>query len=762
MTTVNRALWLVLVLAVLGAACAPDQAPPEPRTPAEAAARALAGRLLPDHAESFVFEEIAPQDGRDVFEVESRGGRIVVRGSNGVAMASGLNWYLKNVCRCLVSVAGDQLAVPTPLPPIREKVRIRTPYKDRYFFNYCTFSYTMAWWDWPRWERLIDWLALNGINMPLAVTGQEAVWVEVLRDLGFDAGEIGDFLVGPAYLPWGWMGNIDGLGGPLPESWIRSHAELERKILARERELGMAPVLQGFTGHVPPALQNRYPGARIRRTGDWSAGFSGTYFLDPTDSLFRRIGRLFIEKQTALFGTDHLYAADTFNEMDPPSGDPNFLRSVSAAIYGAMAEADPRAVWVLQGWFLYYSPAKFWTEARSRAFLGAVPDDRMIVLDLFGDQHPIWDKFQAFYGKPWIWNVVHNFGGKTSLNGDLPKMAANLAAAIGSPERGRFAGIGMMMEGFGDNPVVQELIMDMVWRPEVPPLGPWIRDFARRRYGSEDPAIAEVWDALLDTVYKTPVQSGSLVRDRPGLYDPKRAYRSEPTVPYDPRALAGACRKFLSLAGRLGNVDTYRLDAVNLTRQVLSNVSNSLVKNVDGAYRRGDLGGLRAAGRRLLGLIEDLDALLGTREEFLLGRWLADAKRWAADEAESRLLEWNARNLITLWGPQCTEGMFDDLNGYAQKQWSGLFRGYDLPRWKAFLEALESCLRSGRPFERANYVRETCSWEQAWSRGREIYPAAPGGDPLGLATALLKKYEPDIFGEAGGPAEAERKKKRRD
>jgi len=758
---VNKTLLLVfIVTAVLWPACSRNQALPEPRTPAESAARALAGRLLAGRAAGFDFEQIDPEDGRDVFEVESRGDRIAVRGSNSVAMASGLNWYLKTVCGCLVSVSGDQLAVPAPLPPVPSKVRVRTPYKDRYFFNYCTFSYTMAWWDWPRWERMIDWLALNGVNMPLAVTGQEAVWVEVLKELGFDAKEIGNFLVGPAYLPWGWMGNIDGLGGPLPESWIRSHAELERKILARERELSMTPVLQGFTGHVPLALRNLYPSARIRQTGDWSAGFSGTYFLDPTDPLFRRIGRLFIEKQTALFGTDHLYAADTFNEMDPPSGDPDFLRSVSAAIYGAMSDADPGAVWVLQGWFLYYSPAKFWTEARSRAFLGAVPDDRMIVLDLFGDQHPIWDKFRAFYGKPWIWNVVHNFGGKTSLNGDLPTMAANLAAAIGSPARGRFAGLGMMMEGFGDNPVVQEFIMDMVWRPDVPPLGPWIRDYARRRYGREDPAIAEVWDTLLDTVYKTPVQSGSLIRDRPGLYDSGRAYRSNPAIPYDQRTLAGACVKFLSLAGRLGSVDPYRLDAVNLTRQLLSNLSNTLVKDVDAAYRRGDLASLRTAGRRLLEMIEDLDALLATREEFLLGRWLADAKRWAADDAESRLLEWNARNLITLWGTQCTEGMFDDLNGYAQKQWSGLFKGYDLPRWKAFLGTLEACLSSGRPFERAGYAREMCAWEQAWSWGRETYPAAPSGDPLGLAEALLIKYRLDIFGAAGGPAEAERKENR--
>jgi len=752
----KKIFLLAAGMALVLSGCSRGPAAKRLPSPAESAARALAERVLGGRAAGFVFEQIDPEDSRDVFEVESRAGRIAVRGSSGVAMASGLNWYLKTVGRCHVSMSGNQLALPTPLPAVKEKVRLRTPYEDRYFFNYCTFSYTMAWWDWPRWERMIDWLALNGVNLPLAVTGQEAVWVEVLKALGLGEKEIRDFLVGPAYLPWGWMGNIDGLGGPLPASWIASHAELERRILARERELGMRPVLQGFTGHVPLSLKSRYPEAKIRQTGDWSAGFSGTYFLDPMDPLFRRIGKLFIEKQAALFGTDHLYAADTFNEMDPPSGDLDFLKGVSGAIYGAMAEADPAAVWVLQGWFLYYSPAKFWTEARSRAFLGAVPDDRMLVLDLFGDQHPIWNKFQAFYGKPWIWNVVHNFGGKTSLNGDLPRMAANLAAAIASPDRGRFAGIGMMMEGFGDNPVVQDFVMDMAWRSAVPELGPWIRDFARRRYGSDDPAAADVWTTLLDTAYRTPVQSGSLISDRPGLYDPKRAYRSSPTVPYDPTALAGACRRFLSLAGELGGSDTYRLDAVNLTRQVLSNLSNAFVKEVDAAYRSGDPVRLRAAGARLLGMIDDLDRLLATREEFLLGRWIADAKKWATNEEESRLFEWNARNLITLWGAKCTEGQFDDLNGYALKQWAGLFSGYYRPRWEAFLRRLEAGLKSGRPFDRADYLKEACAWEQAWSRGREIFPDAPTGDPLAVATALFKNYESDIFGAAAGAADAKK------
>ena len=294
---------------------------------------------------------------------------------------------------------------------------------------------------------------------------------------------IADFLVGPAYLPWGWMGNIDGLGGPLPASWIDSHVALERRILARERELGMTPVLQGFTGHVPESITQVFPGAKIHKTGDWSAGFSGTWFLDPLDPLFQRIGRRFIERQTELFGTDHVYAADSFNEIDPPSDDPAFLAGTWAApSISRCTSADPAAVWVLQGWFLYYQ-AKFWKEPQARALIGAVPDDRMIVLDLWGDRHPVWQEREAFYGKPWIWNVLYNFGGKVNFNGDLPQIAANLSRRARSPRKGKLSGLGMMMEGLGYNPIVPDFVMDMTWRTDVPPLEPWARAWVDRRYG---------------------------------------------------------------------------------------------------------------------------------------------------------------------------------------------------------------------------------------------------------------------------------------
>ena len=166
--------------------------------PADEAARGVLQRVVPEVADAFVLETIPPVDGRDVFEVESADGKIVVRGSSGVAIASGANWYLKYLCHCHLSFNGDQLQIPQPLPVVAEKIHRVSPYKYRYCFNFCAFSYTLAFWDWAQWQRMIDWMALHGINMPLAVTGQEAVWQNVYRRRGLTDEQLAEFFVGPA------------------------------------------------------------------------------------------------------------------------------------------------------------------------------------------------------------------------------------------------------------------------------------------------------------------------------------------------------------------------------------------------------------------------------------------------------------------------------------------------------------------------------------------------------------------------------------
>src|SRR5262249_9149220 len=152
------------------------------------------------------------------------------------------------------------------------------------------------------------------------------------------------------------------------------------------------------TGHVPAAFKTKFPNAKLKAT-NWKNGFDDTYILDSEDSLFGAIGKKFLQTQTNLFGTDHLYSADTFNENEPPTDDTLYLAKLSDRLFQSMKVADPKSVWVMQGW-LFYSDRKFWKAPQIKALLNAVPDDHMILLDLAAEIEPVWKRTNAFYGKP--------------------------------------------------------------------------------------------------------------------------------------------------------------------------------------------------------------------------------------------------------------------------------------------------------------------------------------------------------------------------
>src|ERR1035437_1721788 len=137
--------------------------------------QAIIERILPGHAAQFIVE-LMPSDSTDWFEVASRDDKIVLRGNNGVSIASALYYYLTEYTHCQITWNGTNLNLPDVLPKISEPVHKKSPYEYRYYLNYCTFNYSMSWWNWERWEKEIDWMALHGINMPLALTGEEYVW----------------------------------------------------------------------------------------------------------------------------------------------------------------------------------------------------------------------------------------------------------------------------------------------------------------------------------------------------------------------------------------------------------------------------------------------------------------------------------------------------------------------------------------------------------------------------------------------------------
>ncbi|MGM9478269.1 alpha-N-acetylglucosaminidase [Pedobacter sp. GSP4] len=698
---------------------------------------ALIKRILPKQHRSFVTESIASDNGLDVFEIESRKNTIVLRGNSGIAIASAFYYYLTEYAHCQITWNGVNLKLPLKLPVVKNKIRKSTPYEYRYYLNYCTFNYSMSWWDWARWEKEIDWMALHGINMPLAITGEEYTWYLIYKELGFTDNDLKNFFTGPAYFSWFWMGNIDGWGGPLPLSWMKSHFELQKKILARQRSLGMKPVLPAFTGHVPAAFKKKFPNAKLKAT-NWTNGFADTYILDSEDPMFALIGKKFLQKQTALLGTDHLYSADTFNENEPPSAEPDFLAKLSARVYDGMSQADPKAIWVMQGW-LFYSDRKFWKEPQTEALLKAVPNDKMIILDLATEIEPVWKRTSGFYGKPWIWNMLHNFGGNTNLFGRMDVIANAPAEALNHAQSGKMKGIGLTMEGIEQNPVLYELMMANTWRSKPIDLETWLPNYVIDRYGKNNYHAQNAWKILRKTVYNVPIDkyirdgAESIIQARPTLDSMTRWAKTK--LNYQERDLLPAWDELVKAAPACRTSDGFQYDIVDVTRQVMANYAMVIHHNFATAYYKNNIPAFKAESQKFIQLIDDMDQLLATRKDFMLGPWVNQARTWGNTPSEKALYEMNAKDLISLWGNQKSP-----LNEYACRQWSGLLNDFYKPRWLRFFEHASLALNDHKAIDTQKFNNDVSAWEWNWVNKRKDYPIKTVGSPVGKAIAMYNKY----------------------
>lgn len=207
-----------------------------------------------------------------------------------------------------------------------------------------------------------------------------------------------------------------------------------------------------------------------------------------------------------------------------------------------------------------------------------------------------------------------------------------------------------------------------------------------------------------------------------------------PDAPYDNQRLAHAWRHLLAAADDLHAADPFRFDLVNVTRQVLANHSTSLQHRLIDAFQARNRPALREAANALQTLLSDLDELLATRPEFLLGPWLDDARRWGADDAEIARLEWNARRVLTLWGDTPA------LRDYSGRQSSGLLSGFYARRWDLFVHRLDEALDRGTPLASEAYAAEVLAFENGWAAATDRPPATPRGDSIEVSRRLWSRY----------------------
>ncbi|XP_047322324.1 alpha-N-acetylglucosaminidase isoform X2 [Impatiens glandulifera] len=630
-------------------------------------------------------------------------------------------------------------------------------------------KYSYVWWDWKRWEKEIDWMALQGVNLPLAFTGQESIWQKVFFDYNITMENMNDFFGGPAFLAWARMGNLHAWGGPLSQNWLDQQLLLQKKILSRMIELGMTPVLPSFSGNVPSALKEIFPSAKITRLGDWNTvdgdpQFCCTYLLDPSDPLFEEIGESFIKQQIREYGdiTD-IYNCDTFNENTPPTHDPSYISSLGAAVYRAMSKADKNAVWLMQGW-LFSSDSDFWKPPQMEALLNSVPFGKMIVLDLFAEVRPMWKKSSQFYGTPYIWCMLHNFGGNIEMYGTLDIVGSGPVDARLS-DNSTMVGVGMCMEGIEQNPVVYELMSEMGFREQRVIVKEWLKVYLGRRYGKSVHQVETAWEILHRTIYnctdgiqdhntdfivKLPDwdPSPEMVTEIPKLKRKKFFLLEEVEVRsslpkahlwYSTEDVIKALGLLLDGAGDLHGSLTYRYDLVDLTRQTLSKLANEVYLKAMIAFQEKNSTALSFHSGRFLELIKDIDEVLAADDNYLLGTWLESAKELALNPTEKNQYEWNARTQVTMWY-DTTQSAQSQLHDYANKFWSGLLEDYYLPRASMYFAHLSKSLRRKEKFEIKEWRKEWIAYSRKWQRSSKLYPIKGHGNALVIAKTLNDKY----------------------
>ncbi|EIW60032.1 alpha-N-acetylglucosaminidase [Trametes versicolor FP-101664 SS1] len=698
---------------------------------------ALAKRRAPAHAHEFTFALFEGE--ADAFEISDAHSGIHIQCTTVSACARGFYTYLTQYGGVDIWWTGSRLnQLPSRLPKVGKTVKGQAIVSYRYHFNTVTFDYTAAFWDFEQWELELDWLALRGVNLPLAWVGYEYILIETFREAGLSDADISDFLSGPAFQAWNRFGNIQGSwGGELPTAWVDDQFALQKRLLPRMVELGMTPVMPSFTGFVPRALAALHPNASIVTGSQWSGfptSLTNDSFLEPFDPLFATLQQSFIAKQQAAYGADisHVYTLDQYNENDPFSGDLDYLRNVSAGTFASLRAADPAAVWLMQGW-LFFSDAVFWTDDRVAAYLGGVPgNDSMIVLDLYSEAQPQWNRTASYSGKQWVWCELHDYGGNIGMEGNLDVLTHAPLTALSSPGSS-MKGVGLTMEGQEGNEIVYGVLLDQAWSATSLNTSSYVSSWVSRRYPVKPlpKAAQDAWRILSTTVYNnqdpnTQATIKGIYELAPALTGMTNRIGHHPTsIPYDTDATMLSALKLLLEARAqhptLSAVPEFVYDVVDVARQLLSNRFIGLYDTLIQTYNStsSTAQSVSAAGQPLLALLTDLDALLSTNEHFLLSSWIADARKWADGSASyGAYLEYNARNQVTLWGPD------GEINDYASKAWAGLVGTYYKPRWAAFVDYLAETKGTGQAYNATAVKSTMLAIGQEW--GNRTWGTGPG------------------------------------
>ncbi|MGN1419044.1 MAG: alpha-N-acetylglucosaminidase TIM-barrel domain-containing protein [Acutalibacteraceae bacterium] len=682
---------------------------------------ALVSRTVGEKYQDWFDFEIIKSD-KEFFELCENSGKIRITANSGVNAAAGLNHYYKYFCFVHISQVGNNSKMPETPPKIHKPIRKETPFKIRYAYNYCALSYTMAFWNENDWQKELDWLALEGVNVILDITAQEEVWRRFLTKLGYSSLEAKAFITGPAYYAWFNMANIYGVGGPVHDGFFKKRTELARKNHLYMKKMGMMPVLQGYSGMVPKDIKEHVPNAPVIAQGKWNE-LERPYMLRTDSETYTRLADIFYESQCEVFGNySNFFATDPFHEGGK-SGRMK-VQNVAKKIMASMLKNNKNSIWIIQSW----------GENPSKELINGLDGykEHVLILDLYAEKRPRWENYlsREFMNTPWLYCMLNNFGGRMGLHGHLRTIAKEVARAAGQAKY--MKGIGITPEATHSNPIAFDLFFETAWSDDSKlheiNLQEWFKGYITRRYGKFTENVYQAVLLLNETVYNPELNElgegapESVINARPALKIKSASTWGNSVIAYDKKVFEHAVALFVSDYDKLCQSEGYMFDLADLLKQVLSNTAQEYQINMSQAYQNKDLIEFMKYSDKFLDIIKYTDSVLSCQKEFLLGTWLKKADELAEefDDFTKKMFRFNARALITTWAGSRLAADKGGLKDYSNKQWSGLTADFYYKRWKIWIENCKDEL-SGKKSEQIDWFR----LENRWSWLENEYPSEP-------------------------------------
>lgn len=628
----------------------------------------------------------------DYYTVESLRGVVRLISNSGVGLASAFNCYLKEVCKCHVSRFGNRIELPQNLPQVKGKIERHTTFKHRYAYNYCAHSYSMSFWNEKDWQKELDFLAMNGVNMILDITGMEEVYRRFLTKLGYRLREIKNFLTGPSYFAWCYMANITGVGGPLHDNFFYESAELARKNHRRMQVLGIDVVLEAYNGMVPSDIAKKVRDIPTIEQGLWN-GLPRPLMIDPASVSYVKYATLFYECQKEVFGDiTKFFAGDICHEGGSLKGTNE--KDVYMNFVGALTKFRRDAVVIMQGWG--ENPTKSFIKY-SKPFR----DEHVLMLDLFAESKPKSEGRSAPLSKfNYLYGMLNSFGGRMGIHGNIDVLPEKIRQ---SSKNSNFKGIALTAESNTSDPAVVDLFFSTVWE-DIKDTDEWLKSFAERRYGARNENIEKSLEIQLKTALSDKYYNlgegapENLLCGRPeGRYDKVSSWGNT-KFGYNVKEFEDAAKLFLADYDKFKDNECYVYDAVNILRQVISNKIYGIILNMESEYKSKDYFAFLENGKKLLSLADTLDKILLNHKDFTLGEYLGKVEQYAnkLDDFTKELYLINAKALITTWysRPAANPG---GLHDYSNRQWGDLVSQFYKVRWEKFIEFVQEEMDGKKP-----------------------------------------------------------------